>query len=370
MLTPPTLSEADVRLAASGDRSAYERLVRRCAGMVSAIALSVVRDVGRSEDVAQEVFVAAWKDLSRLRNPRTFLPWLRNMTRHLALRTLRDRHVPMEGEQLAAQADERATAAEHLVAAERDHVLEEALMALDVDDREVLLVYYREGKSLRQVASLLDLSEPAARKRLSRARARLRAGVEERLGELAVSTAPGPKLAANVMATLPATLVSSAAVGTSFKVATTSGASPMVALVAPLLMVFATLGAISYSARKLQARARDEEERQGIRRYAIISGASASLAILGMGLGTVFEWPFPSFLAIWVLYLGTWNWLALVYMPRITARRLALERAEDPNAAARQRKERIKSLAMIAYVTLNALGSLGLMTWGVLRNSF
>ncbi len=118
MLTPPTLDEAEVRLAAAGDRSAYERLVRRCSGLVSALALAVVGDVVRSEDVAQEVFVAAWKDLSRLRNPRTFLPWLRGMTRHLALRTLRDKHVPTEAGVLASCADERAGAAERLERAE------------------------------------------------------------------------------------------------------------------------------------------------------------------------------------------------------------------------------------------------------------
>jgi RNA polymerase sigma factor (sigma-70 family) len=360
MLTPPTLSETDVRLAAAGDRSAYERLVRRCAGLVSAIALSIVHDVGRSEDVAQEVFVAAWKDLARLRNPRTFLPWLRNMTRHLSFRMLRDRHVPTADERLASQADERATAAEQLLAAERDSVLDEALMALEVEDREVLLVYYREGRSLRQVASLLDLSEPAARKRLSRARARLREGVEARLGDFAVRTAPDSKLAANVMALLPSTLGSGAAVATSFKAATSAGAT-WLSFVAPLAMLAGTLGGISFSVRKLRARARDEEERRGIGRYGLMAGAAASIAVVGMGVATVFDLPLPWFIGLWAGFIFTWDWLVLVYLPRVSARRLALERTEDPSAARRQRRERVAALALMALVTGCSLASLGLM---------
>lgn len=153
-------------------------------------------------------------------------------------------------------------------------------------------LYYREGKSLRQVASLLDLSEPAARKRLSRARGRLREGVEQRLGELAVATAPDEtRLAANVLALLPATLSSGASVATAVKAATSGGAFTVFA--APVLMLLVMLGGISFSLKKLQARARDAEEREGLRRYALISSTVASIAVLGMCFGTAFEWPYP-----------------------------------------------------------------------------
>lgn len=359
MLTPPTVNEADVRLAASGDRSAYERLVRRCSGLVSALALAVVGDVGRSEDVAQEVFVAAWKDLSRLRNPRTFLPWLRGMTRHLALRTLRDKHVPTEASVLEGYADEQAGASERLEAAERERLLSEALMELEVDDREVLLVYYREGQSLRQVASLLDLSEPAARKRLSRARARLRAGVEHRLGQLAEETAPGPRLSANVMALLPATVGSGASMATAVKAATWGG--KFAPFAPPLVMLFMLLGGLSFSNKRLQARARDEEERRGLRRYGLMTGALATVAVVGMLLAMAFELPYQVYLGLWVGFVASWDVLVLGYLPRVTARRLALERAEDPAAEARQRRERWMTRAVVAYVTLAALGSVAIV---------
>ena len=124
---------------------------------------------------------------------------------------------------------------------------------------------------------------------------------------------------------------------------------------------------ISFSLKKLQARARDAEEREGLRRYALISGTVASIAVLGMCFGTVFEWPYPVFMLLWGGYVATWDVLVLVYLPRVTARRLALERAEDPTAEARQRRDRRKVIAMVTCATLCTLVNLGLTVYAMWR---
>ena len=90
--------------------------------------------------------------------------------------TLADPH-PGPDEQLATD-QERAVAAG-------------VIDALPEESREVLLLYYREGQSSRQVAGLLGLQDAAVRKRLSRARERVREELLQRLGEFAKSTAPG-----------------------------------------------------------------------------------------------------------------------------------------------------------------------------------
>jgi hypothetical protein len=65
-------------------------------------------------------------------------------------------------------------------------------------------------------------------------------------------------------------------------------------------------------------------------------------------------------------FIGGWDWLVLVYLPRVSARRFAMERAEAPSAAARQRRERIAAIVMIAGVTLSSLISMGIMLRAVL----
>src|SRR5437868_10180368 len=86
-------TERDVVSAASGDRDAFVRLVEAYADVVSSIALAIVRDLHASQDVAQEVFLVAWRDVRKLRNPSSFLPWLRQITRNRANQWLRDRHL-------------------------------------------------------------------------------------------------------------------------------------------------------------------------------------------------------------------------------------------------------------------------------------
>ena len=81
----------DVTLAAGGDHSAFERLVDMNKSLVCSIALAIVRDWETSEEIAQDVFVAAWTQLGKLRNPASFLPWLRQVTRNRSYDSLRRR---------------------------------------------------------------------------------------------------------------------------------------------------------------------------------------------------------------------------------------------------------------------------------------
>src|SRR6187397_2412928 len=88
-LTPFDTLEPLVVAAAEGDRAAFATLVSETSGVVSSIALAIVRDLDVSRDVAQDVFLAAWQDLRKLRNPASFLPWLRQITRNRAHHVLR-----------------------------------------------------------------------------------------------------------------------------------------------------------------------------------------------------------------------------------------------------------------------------------------
>ena len=83
------LVELELPAAVRGDREAFARVVEGTRGLVSSIALAIVRDAELSRDISQDVFLAAWRDLRRLRDLGSFLPWLRQMTRHRAYHVLR-----------------------------------------------------------------------------------------------------------------------------------------------------------------------------------------------------------------------------------------------------------------------------------------
>jgi RNA polymerase sigma factor (sigma-70 family) len=180
--------------AQQGDMVAFEALINRWSGAVCAIGLGICRDVAASEEVAQEVFIAVWQGLTELRNAESFGPWVRQLARNKALTHARTdrrrwaRVVPDEDRVAAAQ-----VSGDVLLAAEERRVVQEALDALPADTRDVMVLFYREGQSVRQVAHLLELSENAVKKRLSRARAHVRSDVTAALAAavlLAVSPAP------------------------------------------------------------------------------------------------------------------------------------------------------------------------------------
>lgn len=212
--------------AAAGCPQAYGRIVGACQNTVTAIALAITRDVAASEDIAQEAFLRAWQQLARLHNPASFLPWLRQITRNLARDWLRaQRHRPLSGQAaevaIGMAADPDPTPAERWQRVEEELAAEELICALPEESRETLLLYYREGQSSQQVARLLGLSDAAVRKRLSRARAAVRAQMLARFGEFARGTAPG---AAFATAALSAAMIAAPGVAGTTIAAATLGA--------------------------------------------------------------------------------------------------------------------------------------------------
>ncbi len=187
--------QRELPAAAGGDHGAYGRIVGACQNTVTAIALAITRDVGASEDIAQEAFLKAWQRLDRLKSATSFLPWLRQITRNLArdhLRAHRNRPLSGESAEIAIQmaADPSPTPSERVLRTEEEVVAADIISALPEESRETLLLYYREGQSSQHVAMLLGLSDAAVRKRLSRARGTVREEMLKRFGEFARATAP------------------------------------------------------------------------------------------------------------------------------------------------------------------------------------
>ena len=389
LVMQPTAAEAglarDVTAAAGGDRVAYGRIVDATRNLVTAISLAIVRDVPLSEDVAQEAYLEAWQGLPRLRSAASFLPWLRQLTRNRAHDLLRRRGrratVALDGD----VGDPRPDARAELIGAEEQAALAEALDELPPPSREVIALFYREGQSAAQVAALLGLREAAVKKRLQRARDELRAGTLERLGEVARKSAPAAGFTAAVLgalaigapatataATIAAANAGAAANATAGKLAATSLAAPA-SLAAKLAAAAAgsLAGALAGSfgvvngVRKVWRRARDAEERRALVRFAIANVAFTLAGAVGMPLGHALA---PSGVGLaFAFFFLMWLPIALSYsfwLPRIVARREALERAEDLGAARRQRRERRMSRLGLALGTL--LGG-GTVVFVVLR---
>jgi RNA polymerase sigma-70 factor (ECF subfamily) len=129
-----------------------------------------------ARDAAQETFVAAWRELGRLREPEKFEAWLQRVAVNAARQTHRARsrrrvrEIPSST--VAALAN-RAAGAPRDVAA----VLDAALATLPVDQRAILVLHHLEGRPIAELASILDIPEGTAKSRLFSARQALAAAI-------------------------------------------------------------------------------------------------------------------------------------------------------------------------------------------------
>ena len=161
-----------VRQATGGDLEAFEELIRRLQRRVYGFAYHHLRDADEAHDLAQEIFVKLYRNLGRYDVERPFEPWFWRLAANTSINYRRKR-VPLPAEAKDEVVDEDARPQTH------DPALVEALAQLDPAYRLPILLHYYADLSLEQVGQSLNLSVPAIKSRLHRARAQLRNSLAE-----------------------------------------------------------------------------------------------------------------------------------------------------------------------------------------------
>jgi RNA polymerase sigma-70 factor (ECF subfamily) len=157
-----------VRQSLAGDTRAFAELVRLHQDVAVNLARRMVGNRADGEDVAQEAFLRAFRNLRRFDCTREFRLWLLGITAHLARNHIRGRWRRQLREQQAAPPLASEPAADPRLLA-----LEEAMTTLDPDSRGILTLKYMEGYTLEEIAAILGIRAGAVKMRLSRARERL-----------------------------------------------------------------------------------------------------------------------------------------------------------------------------------------------------
>lgn len=191
--------------AQTGDLSAFQTVVALRQRRVAAIALAITGDAAAADDITQNVFTKVWRSLGRLQQPEAFDAWLRTTTVRESRQWLRASSRRARWHREAGTVDQLARVAntplDSLSAKERSQLLQAGLAALSDDDRMVLTLYYQDGEDAPKVAEALQLQPATVRKRLQRARERLRSEVLVVLIALLTAASPSPARAATVAST-------------------------------------------------------------------------------------------------------------------------------------------------------------------------
>ena len=152
-------------------------IAREEIGRLYGLAQLILRDADRAADATQEALVAAWRDLSALRDPDRFDAWLhRVLVRccHREARQTRRRHSVEVGEMALG---DRAGHDELPRMFDRDQ-LERGFRRLGIDERAVLVLHHLEGYSLIEIAELLGVPLGTVKSRLHRGVQTMRAALD------------------------------------------------------------------------------------------------------------------------------------------------------------------------------------------------
>ncbi len=249
-MTSADRSDADlVADSFSGSREAFGEIVARYQSLICSLAYSATGSLSQSEDLAQETFVTAWKQLNNLREPAKLRSWLCGIARHRICDALRSQgrepaHAAESIELIAETPASEPLPHECAISREEEAVLWRSVERVPEVYREPLVLFYREHQSIERVAAALDLSEDAVKQRLSRGRKLLHEQVLAFVEGALERTNPGKAFTLGVVAALPAltlsghaaTLGATAAKGSSAaKVAAATGLAG--AIFGPLLIV-------------------------------------------------------------------------------------------------------------------------------------
>jgi len=205
--------------AAGGGREAFGRIVVRYQTLICSLGYSATGDLGRSEDIAQETFLTAWKDLAKLREPGKLRSWLCGISRNLACDALRRAgREPSHAAEALDAAEERPAPGpqplEGAISREEQEILWRAMERIPGIYREPLILFYREHQSVETVAQKLELNEDAVKQRLSRGRKLLQAQVLAFVEGALERTNPGKVFTLAVLAALSSLTLSAKAAKT------------------------------------------------------------------------------------------------------------------------------------------------------------
>jgi RNA polymerase sigma-70 factor (ECF subfamily) len=182
---PPSEESVLVEAARSGDIGAFESLVRRYDRNVFRIAQHITQNREDAEDVVQDAFLKAYQNLGQFQGQSKFYTWLVRIAVNEALMRLRrrrpertvsiDEDVKTEEDSIPREiADWSPNPEQMYTQAELKDILGKTIQGLPPSFRTVFVLRDVEGLSTEETASALELSVPAVKSRLLRARLQLR----------------------------------------------------------------------------------------------------------------------------------------------------------------------------------------------------
>ncbi|WGH76406.1 sigma-70 family RNA polymerase sigma factor [Tenacibaculum tangerinum] len=168
-----------------GDTNAYAFLVEKYKGMVFSLALKMVRSSEEAEEISQDAFIKAYKNLSTFKGASKFSTWLYKIAYRTCLDNLKKNkekyHTDTIDEITINKIQSTDSILEGIERKERAHIIRHCLQSLPEEERLVLWMFYFEELSLKEITEVTDMSQTNVKVKLHRARKRLLSIIEQKV---------------------------------------------------------------------------------------------------------------------------------------------------------------------------------------------
>lgn len=168
----------------SGEQALYAQLVKRYQNFVFTIVLRYTTNREDAEEIAQDVFVKAYRSLADFRGESKFSTWLYTIVTTTCITFLRKKKVPvhsLDNEHVFEMADNQNSAfrANQVEQKSKAQAINEAIKLLSVDDARIITLFYQAEQSLEEIGRIIGVDPNTAKVKLHRARQRLREKMEK-----------------------------------------------------------------------------------------------------------------------------------------------------------------------------------------------
>lgn len=164
-----------VKRMIAGDRDAFDRIMEIYQPQALRAAYLISGNYADSEDIVQESFVACYLNRNQIKNPEAFKGWFYKTLSRNAWRICRKKKREQPSEEVYPE--EPASPAEllnQMILKEEEQALYGAIEELPIKQRTVIVLYYYNQMSIREIARVCGCLEGTVKSRLFNGKARLR----------------------------------------------------------------------------------------------------------------------------------------------------------------------------------------------------
>jgi RNA polymerase sigma-70 factor (ECF subfamily) len=166
-----------------GDTNAFVHLVDAYKNMVFSLAFKMTKNREEAEEVSQDTFIKAFKNLHKFKGDSKFSTWLYRIAHHACLDAIKKNKNHNNSSEINDITFNQIKAVDHILEGierkERAKIMDSCLLKLPEEERAIVWMFYYDELSLKEIMEVTSLSEANLKVKLHRARKKLVLIVEE-----------------------------------------------------------------------------------------------------------------------------------------------------------------------------------------------